>query len=71
MKGADQAHQDRRNVDLPSPKRYFQVGQATDRVLKDNPWRVVLMTPNSGSHRFLTEKCHRTNPDLKTDRILL
>ncbi len=55
----------------PSPKRCFEVGQATARVLKDSPWRIVLMASSSWSHAFLTEKNHWIYPDLDSDRAML
>ena len=55
----------------PSPKRCFEVGQATARVLKESPWRVVLMASSSWSHAFLTEKNHWIYPDLEADRSML
>lgn len=55
----------------PSPRRCFEVGQATARALKDSPWRVVLMASSSWSHAFLTEKNHWIYPDLESDRIML
>ena len=47
------------------------MGQATARVLRDSPWKVVLMASSSWSHAFLTEKNHWTYPDLEADRALL
>ena len=55
----------------PSPRRCFEVGQATARVLKESPWRVVLMASSSWSHAFLTEKNHWIYPDLEADRVML
>ncbi|HEX2828195.1 MAG TPA: hypothetical protein VHP37_17705 [Burkholderiales bacterium] len=55
----------------PSPKRCFEMGQATARVLKDSPWRVVLMASSSWSHGFLTEKHYFMYPDLEADRVML
>jgi hypothetical protein len=55
----------------PSPRRCFEVGRATARILKDSPWRVVLMASSSWSHAFLTEKNHWIYPDLEADRALL
>lgn len=55
----------------PSPRRCFEVGRATARVLKESPWRVVLMASSSWSHAFLTEKNHWIYPDLDADRALL
>jgi hypothetical protein len=55
----------------PSPSRCFALGQATARVLKQSPWRVVLMASSSWSHAFLTEKNHWIYPDLESDRAML
>ena len=55
----------------PSPRRCFEMGRITARVLKDSPWRVVLMASSSWSHGFLTEKNHWMYPDLEADRALL
>jgi len=55
----------------PSPRRCFEMGQMTARVLKESPWRVVLMASSSWSHGFLTEKNHWMYPDLASDRALL
>ena len=55
----------------PSPRRCFALGQATARVLKESPWRVVLMASSSWSHAFLTEKNHWIYPDLESDRVML
>jgi hypothetical protein len=55
----------------PSPRRCFELGRATARILRDSPWRVVLMASSSWSHAFLTEKNHFLYPDLEADRALL
>lgn len=55
----------------PSPHRCFALGEATARILKDSPWRVVLMASSSWSHAFLTAKHHLLYPDLEADRVLL
>jgi hypothetical protein len=55
----------------PSPRRCFELGQATARILKASPWRVVLMASSSWSHAFLTEKNHWLYPDLEADRRML
>jgi hypothetical protein len=55
----------------PSPRRCFEMGQATARALKDSPWRVVIMASSSWSHAFLTEKNHWIYPDLDSDRAML
>jgi hypothetical protein len=55
----------------PSPRRCFEMGQITARVLKESPWRVVLMASSSWSHAFLTEKNNWIYPDLESDRAML
>ena len=55
----------------PSPRRCFELGRATARILRESPWRVVLMASSSWSHAFLTEKNHFIYPDLEADRVLL
>jgi hypothetical protein len=55
----------------PSPRRLFEMGQATARALRESPWRVVLMASSSWSHAFLTEKNHWIYPDLEADRAML
>jgi hypothetical protein len=55
----------------PSPRRCFELGRATARILKNSPWRVVLMASSSWSHGFLTAKHHFMYPDLAADRVLL
>jgi len=55
----------------PSPRRCFEMGQATARILQESPWRVVLMASSSWSHAFLTEKNHWIYPDLEADRAML
>ncbi len=53
----------------PSPKRTFEVGQVTARILKDSPWRTVLYASGGWSHGFLVEKNHCLWPDIETDRL--
>ena len=55
----------------PSPRRCYEMGRATARVLKASPWRVVIMASSSWSHAFLTEKNNWIYPDLDADRALL
>lgn len=55
----------------PSPRRCFDLGKLTARILKESPWRVVLMASSSWSHAFLTAKNHWLYPDLEADRALL
>jgi hypothetical protein len=52
----------------PTPKRCFEVGQITARILKDSPWRVVMYASGGWSHGFLVEKNHCLWPDTATDR---
>jgi hypothetical protein len=52
----------------PTPRRCFDVGRATARVLAESPWRVALIASSSWSHAFLTEKNAWIYPDLESDR---
>jgi hypothetical protein len=52
----------------PSPKRCFDIGAKVARILKESPWRVVIMASSSWSHAFLTEKNHWLYPDMESDR---
>jgi hypothetical protein len=70
-RGGSSRYADEPDPPSPSPRRCFEVGQATARVLNDSPWRVVLMASSSWSHAFLTEKHHWIYPDLEADRVLL
>jgi hypothetical protein len=55
----------------PPPWRCFDIGRETARILRDSPWRVVLMASSSWSHAFLTEKNHWIFPDVQADLDLL
>jgi hypothetical protein len=70
-RGGSTQHAEDMDPPSPSPRRCFEVGQATARILKESPWRVVLMASSSWSHAFLTEKNHWIYPDLAADRVLL
>ena len=70
-RGGGAQYSDEPDPPSPSPRRCFEVGQATARVLKESPWRVVLMASSSWSHAFLTEKNHWIYPDLEADRAML
>jgi hypothetical protein len=70
-RGGGSQYTDEPDPPSPSPRRCFELGQATARILKDSPWRVVLMASSSWSHAFLTEKHHWIYPDLEADRALL
>jgi hypothetical protein len=52
----------------PTPKRCFELGQATARILRQSPWRVVLIGSSSWSHAFLTDKNFWLYPDIDSDR---
>ena len=71
MRGGAGIHANEPDPPSPSPRRCFEVGQATARVLKESPWRIVLMASSSWSHAFLTEKNFWAYPDLEADRALL
>jgi hypothetical protein len=70
-RGGASQYSDEPDPPSPSPRRCFELGQATARILKESPWRVVLMASSSWSHAFLTEKHHWIYPDLEADRTLL
>jgi hypothetical protein len=70
-RGGFKEYSDQPDPPSPSPRRCFEMGQATARVLKESPWRVVLMASSSWSHAFLTEKNHWIYPDLDADRAML
>jgi hypothetical protein len=69
--GGFKEHSQEPDPPSPSPRRCFEMGQATARVLKESPWRVVIMASSSWSHAFLTEKNNWIYPDLEADRALL
>jgi hypothetical protein len=71
FQGGSTQHSEELDPPSPSPRRCFEMGQATARALKDSPWRVVLMASSSWSHAFLTEKNHWIYPDLEADRRML
>ena len=71
LRGGSEEHSKEPDPPSPSPRRCFEVGEATARILRDSPWRVVLMASSSWSHAFLTEKNHWIYPDLEADRVLL
>jgi hypothetical protein len=54
----------------PTPRRLFDLGAATVRVLADSPWRVAVLASSGWSHAFLTEKNHFLWPDTPADRVM-
>jgi hypothetical protein len=52
----------------PSPKRLFDLGAMTARVLSQSPYRVALLASSGWSHAFLTAKNHFLWPDTPADR---
>jgi len=54
----------------PTPRRLFDLGAATARILADSPWRVVLLASSGWSHAFLTGKNYWLYPDTPADRKL-
>jgi Catalytic LigB subunit of aromatic ring-opening dioxygenase len=55
----------------PSPRRCFELGRATARILKDSPYRAVLIASASWSHAFLTDKNAWLYPDVDADQARL
>ena len=54
----------------PSPRRCFEIGRATARLLAQSPWRAALIASSSWSHATLTAKHGRLYPDIAADRRL-
>jgi hypothetical protein len=52
----------------PTPRRLFDLGAATARILADSPWRVALLASSGWSHAFLTAKNNFLWPDTPADR---
>jgi hypothetical protein len=52
----------------PTPRRCFELGRQMARVLRESPWRSVLVGSSSWSHGFLTEKHGWLYPDVEADR---
>lgn len=54
----------------PSPKRLFDLGAKTARILSESPWRVALLASSGWSHAFLSPKTHLLYPDTQADELL-
>lgn len=54
----------------PTPKRLFDLGAQTARILAASPWRVAIVASSGWSHAFLVEKTHYLWPDTDSDRYL-
>ena len=52
----------------PTPRRLFDLGAATARILAQSPYRVALLASSGWSHAFLTGKNHYLWPDTPADR---
>jgi hypothetical protein len=52
----------------PTPRRLFDLGAATARILARSPYRVALLASSGWSHAFLTAKNHFLYPDTPADR---
>jgi hypothetical protein len=52
----------------PSPRRCFDIGRATARIMRDSPYRVALIASSSWSHAFLVDKHSWVHPDMEADR---
>jgi hypothetical protein len=55
----------------PSPRRFFDLGAATARILRDSEYRAVLIGSASWSHAFLTDKHSWLYPDAQADQARL
>jgi len=54
----------------PTPRRLFDLGAATARIMSESPWRVALLASSGWSHAFLTAKNNFLYPDTPADRRL-
>ena len=54
----------------PTPRRLFDLGARTARLLQQSPWRVALLASSGWSHAFLTAPNHFLYPDTDADRAL-
>src|SRR5207244_3245081 len=61
--GGGSQHSEEADPPAPSPRRCFELGRATARILRESPWRGVVMASSGWSHAFLTEQTHFLSPD--------
>lgn len=54
----------------PTPRRLFDLGATTARILAQSPYRVALLASSGWSHAFLTAKNQYLYPDTPADRRL-
>jgi hypothetical protein len=54
----------------PTPRRLFDMGAATARILAESPYRVALIASSSWSHAFLNENDKFFKPDIDADLLL-
>jgi len=54
----------------PTPRRLFDLGAATARILAESPYRVALLASSGWSHAFLVAKHHYLYPDTASDRAM-
>ena len=52
----------------PPPWRCYDLGKAVAEIIKQSPWRAVVIGSSSWSHASLTKKNHYLWPDVETDR---
>src|SRR5262249_61630615 len=55
----------------PSPLRWrcFDLGKAVAEIIRQSPWRAVVIGSSSWSHASLTTKNYYLWPDVETDRL--
>ena len=60
-------------VDPPAPQpwRCFDLGAATARILRETPWRIVLIAGSAWSHAGYIARNHYLWPDIEFDRARL
>jgi len=54
----------------PTPRRLFDLGAATARILAESPYRVAILASSGWSHAFLVGKNHYLWPDTPSDRTM-